>query len=102
VEHLRIARVRNLADFLSDAKKAGCWCYGAAMEGAVPYTEPDFAGGTVLVMGAEGKGLRPRVAAGCDQLVCLPLRGRIESLNVSATAAVLMYRILHQRLDGST
>jgi 23S rRNA (guanosine2251-2'-O)-methyltransferase len=102
VEHLRIARVRNLADFLADAKAAGCWCYGAAMEGAVPYTEPDFSGGTVLVMGAEGKGLRPRVAAACDQLVYLPLRGRIESLNVSATAAVLMYRILQRRLDGST
>jgi 23S rRNA (guanosine2251-2'-O)-methyltransferase len=54
------------------------------------------------VLGAEGRGLRPRVAAACDDLVALPLRGRIESLNVSAAAAVLMYEILQQRLDAST
>jgi 23S rRNA (guanosine2251-2'-O)-methyltransferase len=54
------------------------------------------------VLGAEGKGLRPRVAAACDDLVALPLRGRIESLNVSATAAVLLYAILQFRLDAST
>ena len=56
----------------------------------------------MLVLGAEGKGLRPRVAAACDDLVSLPLRGRIESLNVSATAAVLLYEILQYRLDTST
>ena len=52
----------------------------------------------MLVLGAEGKGLRPRVAAACDDLVSLPLRGRIESLNVSATAAVLLYEILQTGL----
>jgi 23S rRNA (guanosine2251-2'-O)-methyltransferase len=56
----------------------------------------------VVVLGAEGRGLRPRVAAACDDLVALPLRGRIASLNVSAAAAVLMYAILQQRLDTST
>ena len=54
------------------------------------------------MLGAEGRGLRPRVAAACDGLVALPLRGRIGSLNVSATAAVLLYEILQQRLDAST
>ena len=98
VEHLRIARVRNLADFLAAAKQAGCWCYGAAIdERAVPYDSPDYSGGVVLVLGAEGRGLRPRVAAGCDQLVMLPLRGKIESLNVSAAAAALLYQILQRR-----
>jgi 23S rRNA (guanosine2251-2'-O)-methyltransferase len=94
--------VRNLADFLADAKAAGCWCYGAAAGAAVSYDAPDYAGGVVLVLGAEGRGLRPRVAAGCDQLVSLPLLGRIDSLNVSATAAVLLYRILQQRLDAAS
>ena len=61
-----------------------------------------LAGGVVLVLGAEGRGLRPRVAAACDELVSLPLRGRIDSLNVSATAAVLLYQILQTRLDAST
>jgi 23S rRNA (guanosine2251-2'-O)-methyltransferase len=102
VEWLSIARARNVADFLGEAKEAGCWCYGAAAEGAVPYRSPDYRGGVVLVLGAEGRGLRPRVAKACDALVALPLRGHIESLNVSAAAAVLLYEILQQRLDATT
>jgi len=97
VEHLRIARVRNLADFLSDAKGGGTWVYGAAADGAVPYDQPDYRGGVVLVLGAEGKGLRPRVASTCDALVALPLRGKVASLNVSAAAAGLLYEILQRR-----
>jgi 23S rRNA (guanosine2251-2'-O)-methyltransferase len=97
VEHLRVARVRNVADFLADAKDAGCWCYGAAAEGAAGYLEPDYSGGCVLVIGAEGRGLRPRVAAACDQLVALPLRGHVQSLNASAAAAALLYGILQRR-----
>ena len=102
VEHLPVAQVRNLADFLADAKTAGCWCYGAAAGAKTPYTAPDWSGGVVLVLGAEGKGLRPRVADACDDLVSLPIRGRVASLNVSATAAVLLYTILQYRLDTST
>jgi 23S rRNA (guanosine2251-2'-O)-methyltransferase len=97
VEHLRVAQVRNLADFLADAKEAGCWCYGAAAVGAVSYLEPDYSGGCVLVIGAEGRGLRPRVAAACDQLVALPMRGHVRSLNASAAAAALLYGILQRR-----
>jgi 23S rRNA (guanosine2251-2'-O)-methyltransferase len=98
VEHLAVARVRNLADFLLAARTAGCWSFGAAaVRGAVPYDEPDYAGGLVLVLGAEGRGLRPRVAGACDQLVAVPLRGRVASLNVSAAAAVLLYEILQRR-----
>jgi 23S rRNA (guanosine2251-2'-O)-methyltransferase len=97
VEHLRIARVRNMADFLGQAKEAGAWCYGADGAGDTPYDAPDYRGGVVLVMGAEGSGLRPRVAKSCDALVALPLRGRTESLNASAAAAVLMYEILQRR-----
>jgi 23S rRNA (guanosine2251-2'-O)-methyltransferase len=98
VEHLRIAQVRNVADFLGEAKKAGAWTYGAAAtDDAVAYDQPDYRGGVVLVLGAEGKGLRPRVARACDQLVALPMRGRVASLNVSAAAAALLYEILQQR-----
>ena len=98
VEHLPIARVRNVADALGQAKDAGWWCYGAAAEAtAVPWTAPDWTGRVVLVLGAEGKGLRPRVAAACDQLVALPLLGRMESLNVSAAAAALLYEIARRR-----
>jgi 23S rRNA (guanosine2251-2'-O)-methyltransferase len=97
VEHLAIARVRNIADFLSDAKAAGCWCYGAAAEGAASYLQPDYRGGCVLVIGAEGRGLRPRVAATCDELVALPMRGHVQSLNASAAASALLYAILQRR-----
>jgi 23S rRNA (guanosine2251-2'-O)-methyltransferase len=100
VEHLPVARVRNLADFLAEARQAGCWCYGAsaAEEAAVPYDEPDYAGsGVVLVLGSEGSGLRPRVAGACDELISLPLRGRIASLGVSAAASAVLYEILQSR-----
>jgi 23S rRNA (guanosine2251-2'-O)-methyltransferase len=92
VEHLPIARVRNLVDFLTDAKAAGCWIYGADA-GGVPYEQVDYGRSVVLVLGAEGRGLRPRVRSACDALVALPLRGRMQSLNVSAAAAVLLYAI---------
>jgi 23S rRNA (guanosine2251-2'-O)-methyltransferase len=97
VEHLAVARVRNLADFLGDAKRAGCWCYGADAAASVPYDSPDFSGGVVVVLGSEGRGLRPRVASACDELLAIPVRGRVGSLNVSAAAAVLLYEILQAR-----
>ena len=98
VEHLRLARVRNIADFLLQAREAGCWSYGASPLGkTVSYEQPDYRGGVVLVLGSEGRGLRPRVASACDALVMLPLHGRIESLGVSAAAAALLYEILHNR-----
>jgi len=103
VEHLRIARVRNMADFLTEAGRAGCWSYGAAIDprAVAPETQ-DFRGGVVMVLGAEGKGLRPRVAATCDVLVALPVRGRVQSLNVSAAAAILIYAVTQKRLQFST
>jgi 23S rRNA (guanosine2251-2'-O)-methyltransferase len=97
VEHLAIARVRNLADFLLDAREAGAWSYGADGGAPAPYTQPDYHGKVIVVMGSEGKGLRPRVAQTCDQLVALPLHGRIESLNVNAAAAALLYEVVRQR-----
>jgi 23S rRNA (guanosine2251-2'-O)-methyltransferase len=97
VEHLQVARVRNFSDFLELARREGAWVYGAEAGAPTPYTAPDYRGRVVLVLGAEGKGLRPRVRAACDQLVALPCRGEIESLNVSAAAAVLLYEAVRQR-----
>jgi 23S rRNA (guanosine2251-2'-O)-methyltransferase len=96
VEHLAIARVRNIADFLADAQAAGFWCYGAAAGAARSAFEIDWPEQVALVLGAEGKGLRPRVAKACDELISLPMRGRLDSLNVSATAAVLTYLALQR------
>jgi 23S rRNA (guanosine2251-2'-O)-methyltransferase len=96
VEHLPIARVRNLADYLADAKRAGAWVYGAAAAG-VPYDRPDYRGRAVVVFGSEGKGLRPRVRSACDELIALPLLGKLDSLNVSAAASAILYGILQFR-----
>jgi 23S rRNA (guanosine2251-2'-O)-methyltransferase len=97
VEHLPVARVRNLADWLADAKQAGFWIWGADAAARNAPWEVDLSGQTVLVMGGEGKGLRPRVAAACDGLVALPQRGRVGSLNVSAAAAALLFEAVRQR-----
>jgi 23S rRNA (guanosine2251-2'-O)-methyltransferase len=96
VEHLPVARVRNVADWLAEAKESGAWVYGASADG-IPYERPDYRGKVVLVLGSEGRGLRPRVESACDELVALPMRGRIESLNVSAAAAALIYGVLQFR-----
>jgi 23S rRNA (guanosine2251-2'-O)-methyltransferase len=97
VEHLAIARVRNLADWLRDAKETGAWVYGASATDAVPYDRPDYRGRVVTVFGSEGRGLRPRVRETCDELIALPLRGRLDSLNVSSAASAVVYGILHFR-----
>jgi len=100
VEHLAIARVRNLADWLGEAKDAGFWIWGAdAAASAAPW-DADLSGPTVLVMGGEGKGIRPRVTAACDGLVALPRAGRVESLNVSAAATALLFEAVRQRQLG--
>jgi 23S rRNA (guanosine2251-2'-O)-methyltransferase len=98
VEHLPVARVRNLADWLRSAKeRENTWVYGAAADAAVPYQRPDYSGRVVIVLGSEGRGLRPRVAETCDELIHLPNRGKVGSLNVSTAAAALVYGILHFR-----
>jgi 23S rRNA (guanosine2251-2'-O)-methyltransferase len=97
VEHLPVARVRNLADWLGDAKKRDAWVYGAEADARVSYDSPDYSGRVVLVLGSEGRGLRPRVADACDERISLPDRGQVGSLNVSTAAAALVYGILHSR-----
>jgi 23S rRNA (guanosine2251-2'-O)-methyltransferase len=97
VEHLEVARVRNLAEWLVKAKAAGFWIWGADAEASDAPWDVDLSGPTVLVLGGEGKGIRPRVAASCDGLVALPRHGRIESLNVSSAAAALVFEAVRQR-----
>ncbi len=97
VEHIRIARVGNLADWLGKAKKAGFWIWGAAAGAEQVAWDVDLSGPTVLVLGGEGRGIRPRVAAACDGFLALPRRGSIGSLNVSAAASALLFEALRQR-----
>ncbi|HEY6144719.1 MAG TPA: 23S rRNA (guanosine(2251)-2'-O)-methyltransferase RlmB [Solirubrobacterales bacterium] len=97
VEHLEVAHVRNLADWLAAAKDAGFWIWGADAEADQTPWSADLTGSTVIVLGGEGKGLRPRVAAACDGLVALPQKGKVESLNVSAAATALLFESLRRR-----
>ena len=97
VEHLPVARVRNLADWLAEAKRAGFWIWGADADAEAAPWSTDLTGPTVLVLGGEGKGLRPRVAAACDGLVALPRRGKLDSLNVSAAATAVLDEAVRQR-----
>jgi 23S rRNA (guanosine2251-2'-O)-methyltransferase len=97
VEHIEVAHVRNLADWLGEAKKAGFWIWGADAGADTAPWAVDLTGPTVLVLGGEGKGLRPRVASACDGLIALPGHGQIDSLNVSAAAATLLFEALRQR-----
>lgn len=98
VEHLSVARVRNLADWLAEAKQAGFWLWGADADASQAPWDIDLTGPTVLVLGGEGKGIRPRVASACDRLVAFPQRGLVESLNVSAAATALLFEALRQRV----
>lgn len=97
VEHVAIARVRNLSDWIGEAKGPHLWAFAADLVDAVPYTTVDLTGGIILVVGAEGRGVRPRVRAACDGALRLPLAGRIESLNASVAAGILLYEARRQR-----
>jgi len=97
VEHLRIAHVRNLADWIGEARAAGWWVWGAAADAPTIYSDVDLSGPILLVLGGEGGGLRPRVAESCDGLMSIPQHGNVGSLNVSAAATVLLFEALRQR-----
>ena len=100
VEHLAVARVTNLADWLAARQGREAWIHGADADAEQRYDAADLTGPTVLVLGSEGKGIRPRVAAACDQLVSIPVAGKVASLNVSAAAAVLIFEAVRQRQAG--
>ena len=78
----------------------GAWIHGADADAEQRYDAADLTGPTVLVLGSEGRGIRPRVAAACDQLVSIPVAGKVASLNVSAAAAVLIFEAVRQRQAG--
>jgi 23S rRNA (guanosine2251-2'-O)-methyltransferase len=97
VEHLPVAVVPNLARWLNEVKGPELWVYAAAADGGQTIWQADLDGGVALVFGAEGKGVRPLVRRACDGAVSIPLAGRVESLNVSVAAALLLYEAARQR-----
>lgn len=97
VEHLSVAVVPNLARFVSDVKGPELWAFAAAAEAPSSLWETDLRGGVLLVLGAEGKGIRPLVRRACDAEVAIPLAGKVESLNVSVAAALFLFEAARQR-----
>ena len=100
VEHLPVAVVTNLARYLKDIKRADLWSFCADAGAPQTMWQADLTGGVVLVFGAEGKGVRPLVRRTCDGAISIPLAGRVESLNVSVAASLLLYEARRQRGDG--
>ena len=100
VEHLPVAVVTNLARYLGEVKGPALWAYAAAGDAERTMWETDLTGAIALVFGAEGRGLRPLVRRTCDAAVSIPLLGRVESLNVSVAAAVLLFEARRQRGDA--
>ncbi len=97
LDYIPVARVTNLSRLLEELKAAGIWIYGVDPTATKLYTDIDFRGPTGLVFGGEGRGLRPGVLQHCDDRVRIPMSGRVESLNVSAAAAVLLFEAVRQR-----
>jgi 23S rRNA (guanosine2251-2'-O)-methyltransferase len=90
VEHVLLAQVENVASFLHDARGPHRWVVGADSDAGEDYRTVTWDPGTIVVLGAEGHGLRPRVRAMCDSLVRIPMRGHVDSLNLSVAAALLV------------
>lgn len=96
-EHIKIAQINNLAQTIDDLKQNGFWIVGSYLEGAKDYTSVDYKIPIALIVGNEEKGIRKLTADKCDHLVRIPMKGKIQSLNVSVATGVLLFEILKQR-----
>ena len=100
VHHVRVATVVNIARALEELKRANVWTVGLDAGAEMPYDGWDFSLPTAIVVGAEGHGLRRLVRERCDQVVSIPMRGHVGSLNVSAATAVVLFEAVRQRSRG--
>ena len=98
LEHMKVAKVTNLATAIDDLKERGLWIYAADMDGST-YYKTDMKGATALVLGSEGFGISRLVKEKCDFVVSIPLYGHVNSMNVSCAAAVLLAEVARQRND---
>lgn len=98
VSHLPVARVPNLTTLMKELKREGVWIFGAEMNGTTTLYEADLKGPAAIVIGSEGSGMSRLVAETCDFTVSIPMKGKINSLNASAAAAILLYEAVRQRL----
>ena len=97
-EHIRVARVPNISAAIRELKDRGLWVYGAEADAPAELWDTSMTGSICLVIGSEGFGLSRLVRENCDVMVRIPLRGKVTSLNASASAAVMIYEVVRQRL----
>ena len=98
VSHMKVARVPNIPALLKDLKKQGIWVFGTAADGTTGLYQADLKGPAAIVIGSEGDGMTRLAAENCDFLVSIPLKGDLNSLNASASAAILLYEAVRQRM----
>ena len=98
IDHIPVARVTNMSRSIESLKAAGIWIYGVTPAAQKIFTDVDLREPVGLVLGGEGKGIRPGVLQHCDECVRIPLRGRVQSLNVSAAAAIVLFEAVRQRV----
>lgn len=97
IEHMKVARVTNLASFVEQLKRRNVWVVGLDAKGQMNYDRYDYTGATALVFGSEGAGLHRLVRERCDTIVSIPMRGKITSLNVSVAVGVVLFEAMRQR-----
>jgi 23S rRNA (guanosine2251-2'-O)-methyltransferase len=97
IEHVKVAKVMNLNRFIEDLKARNVWVVGTSGDATMSYTDWDWTAPSALVLGAEGSGLHRLVAENCDALVKIPMYGKIDSLNVSVAAGVILFEAKRQR-----
>ncbi len=100
VEYVPVARVVNLSQTIERLKRENMWIYALDIEAKQDFRSLDYRGGLALVIGGEGRGIRPLVAEHCDGRIHIPMQGRLSSLNASVAAGVLLYEVLRQRAGG--
>jgi 23S rRNA (guanosine2251-2'-O)-methyltransferase len=100
-EYVKVAKVANLVRLIENLKENNVWVVGTSADATMNYDDWDWKQSTALVLGSEGKGLHRLVAEKCDVLVKIPLHGKIESLNVSVAAGVILFEAVRQRFEGS-
>ena len=98
VAHVPVARVPNIPSLLEELKKEGIWVFGTAADGTTALYDADLKGPAAIVIGSEGSGMSRLTSEHCDFLVSIPMRGKLNSLNASAAAAILLYEAVRQRL----
>ncbi len=96
LEYMRVARVTNISNVIDELKHKGVWVFGADM-GGEDYSKTDFSSPCAIVIGNEGKGIGRLVASKCDGIISLPMFGKINSLNASVAAGILMYAVVESR-----